>query len=519
MEREQYNIDDILSEVKKHREEQERLLRGDEAEIINEEPVKADEPEKPEEEAVEEEPIFSIEIDTRKETDEEPEEEVIPEPEPPVIEEAEDSADNNADEELPEEEAEPEEQEEQNEMIDILEMAEPIKEQAPETAKKDKKTKKNKKKTIVRIIELVLVLICIAIIIGGYFVNRMLNNVAEEDDTFDAITYYDGMDFLQEDFPLIEEASAYDIYGYKDYLKSWYQNGDPVRSTHVLNVLLVGEDTREEQISNTSRADSAIIASINIDTGVIHMTSILRDLYVYYEVDGEGYYGKINESASMGGLNTYITTLERTYKIAIDGYAVINFANFPKLIDALGGVEINITEREINEVNNHPNVYDDVGRVYIEKTFEGSEGVMKLDGKQALAYCRIRHIDSDFARADRQKYVLSVLLDKVKSSSTLDAVKAVNELSKYTKTSYSKSELISIGNLALRDGWLNYQIQQTNVPAEENRAGGQYFSVSYNNWIWLADIPKDARELQTSIYGKSNIKLNENRANYIAMGR
>lgn len=517
MEKEQYNIDDILSEVKKHREEQERLLRG-------EEPVKeeADELVGDTEPVNEHEPEFTLETDTAEEESEPITAELDEVEQAAEFEEFKESEELEVQEieKEVEPEAEPEVEDDTatDELINIFDITEPEKQ---EEEKETKKPKKNKKKIIKDIILVVLIIICVAGIVGALFLNHMLNNVAEDEDDnpYDAVTYYDGMDFLQEDFPLIEEASAYDIYGYKDYLKNWYQNGDPVRSTHVLNVLLIGEDTREENISNTSRADSSIIASINIDTGVIHMTSVLRDLYVYYEVDGEGYYGKINESASMGGINTYIKTLERTYKIAIDGYAVINFANFPKLIDALGGVEINITDAEINEINNHPRVYDDVGEVYIEKTFEGNEGMMKLDGKQALAYCRIRHIDSDFARADRQKYVLSVLLDKVRNSNTWDAVKAVNQLSKYTKTSYSKSELISIGNLALRDGWLNYQIQQTNVPTEENRLGDQYFSVSYNNWIWLADIPKDASELQTAIYGKSNIKLNEQRADYISMGR
>ena len=61
----------------------------------------------------------------------------------------------------------------------------------------------------------------------------------------------------------------------------------PVSSTHVLNILLIGEDTRDEKITDTSRADSAIIASINVDTKEIHLTSVLRDLYVYFEVDGK----------------------------------------------------------------------------------------------------------------------------------------------------------------------------------------------------------------------------------------
>lgn len=550
MEKEQYNIDDILAEVKKHREAQEKRENS-----TGETPQEAVE-QKAEEKAanVQEEQKDSagenggeenghggFEInDSFSKPEKEEELNIVEKQEKSPAEESpkeketfeesetkdEDAAFSQNDDPLQSDEQEEEpdtntqHEEKKEEMVDIMKVSA---DSAPEYKKKEKvkffKTKKGK--IVKNIILTVLIVLVVACIVGVVLLSRMLDNVAEDDKadvTYDAVTYYEGMDFLQEDFPLITEPSAYEIYGYKDYLKNWYENGDPVRSSHVLNVLLIGEDTREEEISDASRADSAIIASINVDTGVIHMTSILRDLYVYYEVDGEGYYGKINESASYGGLNCYITTVERNYKIAIDGYAVVNFSSFPKIIDALGGVDINITSAEINEINNNPNVYGDVGEVYIEKNFDGDEGVMTLDGIQALAYCRIRHIDGDDKRADRQKAVLSEILDKVKGSSTLDAVKAVNQLSKYTKTSYSKSELISIGNLALRDNWLNYTISSNNVPAVENRKGGQYFSVSYNNWIWLADIPKDAYELQTKIYGKSNIQLNENRPDYISMG-
>lgn len=411
-------------------------------------------------------------------------------------------------------------------MVDILQLSTQEEEkqiEVPEQQEQPVKQKffKTKKGKILKAFIIILVLAIIAAGVGAaiYF-NKMLNNVADEDtEPYKAVEYYDGMDFLQEDFPMIDEQSAGEVYSYKEYLKYWYQNGDPVRSSHVMNILLIGEDTREEEISDTSRADSAIIVSVNIDTGNIYMTSILRDLYVYYEVNGEGHYGKINEAASNGGMNTYINTLERYYKISIDNYAVVNFASFPKIIDALGGVEIPLTDAEVYEVNNHQVRYGYVTLPQAQYDAEGNPQKVMLSGEQALAYCRIRKIDSDNARADRQKTVLSQLFAEMKNSGTLDAVKVVNQLSQYTKTGFTKKELVSIGNLAIRDGWLNYNVKTTNVPSTENSLGGQYFSVSYNNWIWLADIPKDAYELQMMIYGKSNIRLSENRPDYISMGK
>lgn len=539
MDKESYSIDDILSEVKKHRAEQEN-------ENVNETPIKEVKPEPEEKEEVkvfedkrpkEEEqntvedktivmkPIVE-EVQNEEESEEtfsQKNEEETSESEIPTIEEEENSyTDSEISDNQKTEEEKPEG------MVDLLslaqddaEVARVIREEATEIKEEKKKTKfsKTKKgKAIISIIIILLVMIIAAGVFALLYANNMLNKVTDDKngEDYSMSTYYDGMDFLKEDFPSIKEASAGEVYSYAEYLKQWYQNGDPVSSTHVLNILLIGEDTREEKISDTSRADSAIIASINIDTKEIHLTSVLRDLYVYFEVDGKGQYGKINAAASMGGMKCYINAIERYYKIAINNYAVVNFNSFPKIIDELGGVTIKITSAEINEINNHPKTY---GGVTIKQTFDGTEGKMLLNGKQALAYCRIRHIDSDGARANRQKTVLNALLKKMSNGGTVDTVKTVNALADYVYTGYSKKELISIGNTALKDGWLDFSMKTKNVPAEENCAGGQKFSAAPNNWIWLADIPKDAYELQMEIYGKSNIELSDDRPAYIEMGK
>ena len=537
MEKESYSIDDILSEVKRRRESENTEAQ------VSAQTYKQAEPEK----KIEAEPELKDDIKVQQPevkvsvAEEEPTKtEVFVEKEentakgdtadiviPTIEEEKNGSTDTDEVEEnesvasINQSQAEPQEN---NDMVDLFSLAGgevilPQKAEAPKKEEKVKFSKTKKGKAIISIIVILLVMIVAAGVFAIFYANNMLNKVTDDNKggtDYEMGTYYNGMDFLKEDFPTIEEASAGDVYSYKEYLKQWYQNGDPVSSTHVLNILLIGEDTRDEKITDTSRADSAIIASINVDTKEIHLTSVLRDLYVYFEVDGKGQYGKINAAASMGGMKCYINTIERYYKIAINNYAVVNFNSFPKIIDALGGVPIKITSAEINEINNHPRVY---GKVTIKQTFDGTEGTMKLNGKQALAYCRIRHIDSDGARANRQKTVLNALLNKMKKSGTVDTVKTVNQLAGYVYTGYNKKELISIGNTALRDGWLDYEMKTKNVPAVENCKGGSRFSVAPGNWIWLADVPKDAYELQMEIYGKSNIKLSENRPAYIEMGR
>ncbi len=420
-----------------------------------------------------------------------------------------------------------------DEMIDLFSLSGKHEELPAETGKKNKKSKKQKgpdatpwRKTKKGKISIAIIVVLVVLIAaGGIFAACYLNGLLGKftDDTEDyqkTDTSYHGMDFLKENFPEITEPSASDATTYKEYLKNWYKNGDPVSSTHVKNILLIGEDTREEEISDTSRADSAIIASVNIDTGKITLTSVLRDLYVYFEVDGEGQYDKINGAASRGGMKEYINTVERYYKIQIDNYAVVNFASFPKIIDSLGGVTITITDREINEINNHPKRY---GNVYIEKSYEGTEGKQKLSGKQALAYCRIRKIDTDNARADRQKTVLLQVFKKMKGSSSTELLKVVNDLVGYVYTGYSKKELVSLATYAFSNGWMNYETQTFSVPTLDHAKGGNFLigatqltpcGSSQGLWLWKSDIPQDAYDLQMKIYGKSNIKLAENRCDY-----
>jgi len=302
-------------------------------------------------------------------------------------------------------------------------------------------------------------------------------------------------------------------------VKKWYYNGKPVSSTHVLNVLLIGEDTRDEEIiEEDTRADSAIIASVNVDTGEIILTSILRDAYCYWEkVEGDkttGEYGKINGAMSTGGLDCYIRTVENMYKINIDNYAIVNFSSFERIVDILGGVDIEMTQKEINEINNHQKRYNHV-KIY------GEPGVLHLRGDEALAYCRIRKIDSDGARADRQKTVLLQLFQKAKQASSLKAVEVITELLPYVKTGFSKNELVSIAKYALTHGWLQYKTSTYTVPNDEgltDEAGkaikGCVGGTFYGAWIWKVDFPLYAQITQNRIYGKTNITLAEKRPKF-----
>lgn len=535
LEKESYSIDDILSEVKSRRAKENQEAKSPEISdktnddtIINEnEDIPAEDNEdnsdmpesEKEAEQVKEEQFVINEKNAQEDEDFSiSEKEADENTAAPVTEESPKKAENEAKEtDMPKDAP----KQEKAEYVDLLSMANDLGENATAQSEEEKepeqkdrffKTKKG------RIIKTVLIILLIAVLVFGaaagvYIKNALDNMTSNEPEPYDQ--EWRGMSQLIENYPEIVEKEASELSSLQDMIKTWYYNGAPCSSTHVTNVLLIGEDTRGSEIlEEETRADSAIIVSVNIDTKQITLTSVLRDTYTYWEnTPGDaatGEFGKINASM-LGGIGNYINCIEKMYKIDIDNYVIVNFDSFESIIDELGGVDLELTNAEINEINNNPERY---GYVSIDKTFEGSEGTLHLTGEQALAYCRIRYIDSDNARADRQKNCLFKIFEKVKDGSSVTQLKAVNALLPYVKTGFSSSEIVSIAKYALSQGWLNFDINMVNVPnarINERGAGGEY----YGAWCWKSDFPQDANFVQTLLYGKSSIILAQERVDIL----
>ena len=190
-----------------------------------------------------------------------------------------------------------------------------------------------------------------------------------------------------------------------------------------LNILLLGSD--ERALSESARTDTMIICSINQSTWEVKLTSIMRDTAVKYDDLGEhnGTY-RINAANYFGGPEFAMKTVNECFGMNIQYYAMVNFFGFQKIAEALGGIDVDISEAEMNEINNKlyeqykiakkigeaaPTVENDLMTTYGPGTH--------LNGHQTLAYARVRSIDSDFSRAERQRKVLSQLAEKLKEKS------------------------------------------------------------------------------------------------------
>lgn len=225
---------------------------------------------------------------------------------------------------------------------------------------------------------------------------------------------------------------------YDDKQENQYvQSSELQSSAGVKNILLLGVDARKDQDNKTSHPDSMMLVSVDTKHKCIKMVSFLRDSWVY--IPSKGYNQRLNTSGQEYGYSGIVDAIEYNFGVDIDGYVVTNFEMFKAMVDSIGGVEIEVTEKEAKEVTKHKKRY---GNVKLEA------GKQVLNGEQALAYSRIRKIDTDFMRAKRQRTVITSILNEVKSN-PLKLYKLAKNSAPYLETDLTKSELKRIALTAL----------------------------------------------------------------------
>lgn len=289
-----------------------------------------------------------------------------------------------------------------------------------------------------------------------------------------------------------------------EFLYRWANNGgEKMYSPNVINVLLCGVDS-ETGNSDAGRSDIMMLVSINKKTETITLVSLLRDSWTYMSLprrDGSyyDYYFKLNSAYSYGGPTTLLNTIENNYKIEIDQFIAVDFVSFPKLIDALGGVTVDVQDYEAN---------------YIRRTSSHKQfpyGRAKLNGDQALIYSRIRKCDadSDISRTRRQRSIIKSLIDSAKTATNGQLLNAFTQISPYLRTGYTQSEVFALIAQAYANGWMNYNMTEIILPNEDyvDRASTQIDG----HWAWIADYASCAQKLQLALYGQTNIVLDDSR--------
>ena len=355
------------------------------------------------------------------------------------------------------------------------------------------KDKKRRAKNLYFI--LVMLLCCVTVAMG--FITEKLDLMDTGDDTVISGNTSNEIIFEEDDLEMMQ---AIDSAGsLNDFLYQWANNGGTLYSSkNVINILLVGLDSKDA-LKYGGRSDSLILVSLNKKTEKISMCSFFRDSWCYMNLSGRDSYSKINASYLYGGPDALIDTIEKNFKIDIDYYVAVDFSSFRDIIDALGGITVEVQEYEAAYINRtNPDFYIEAGPA------------VKLTGKQALVFARIRKsdYDSDVSRTRRQRQVITSLIQSAKNASLSQLNNTLDALFAYVKTDLTKSQILSYAAQALTKGWINYEITQFTLSDKEIFRTGWVGSAA----VVFIDYPLAAQKVQTEIYGESNIVLDENRA-------
>lgn len=234
--------------------------------------------------------------------------------------------------------------------------------------------------------------------------------------------------------------------------------------TGIFNVAFFGVDARDGSLGKGNRSDTIMICSIDMDSHEVRLISIYRDTYLNL---GNDTYKKCNTAYAQGGPEQAIGMINMNTDMYVTDYITIGFEGLVKAVDALGGIEMEITETEITHLNNYQSTMAE--EMNIEYTPIKEPGLQTINGLQATAYCRIRYGGGDdFRRAQRQRDVLAAMMEKGKKASIGSLTEAMNAVLPNVRTSLDVEDILSVLGMVG-----DYQITVSDgFPFEGMRNGG-----------------------------------------------
>ena len=255
----------------------------------------------------------------------------------------------------------------------------------------------------------------------------------------------------------------------------------------VRNIALLGLDTRQD--NDVGRSDAIVILTIDKEHKKIKLTSIARDTYV--SIDGHSK-DKLTHAYAYGKSQLSVKTLNQNFDLEISDYVTMNFYGLAHVIDYIGGIDINVTEAEKNELNK--NIFPEMRSLKMECPNITAAGEQRLNGAQAVCYARIRHIDSDVQRGNRQKTVLIAMFNKAKSLGALKLPQFAQMFLKECETSLSTNDIMALGSWGLV---ASPEFEQLSVPNENIPSSGKIIK---GVWYYVYDLETAKKEIKDFIF-------------------
>ncbi|MEX6586757.1 LCP family protein [Paraclostridium bifermentans] len=268
--------------------------------------------------------------------------------------------------------------------------------------------------------------------------------------------------------------SIYDSSAAKD-VKNKIEKADD--KDGITNILLAGVDGNNLEKGN--RSDSMMVLTIDEKNNDIRITSLARDTYVQIPGYGEE---KLTHAYAYGGPALLLQTIDKNFGLKIDKYAVVSFSSFEKIIDAMGGVEIDVLPKEVS---------------YIQGV--DSAGKQTLNGAEALAYSRIRYADDAYQRDNRQRTVMQAAYNKL-ASNPGDLMEIGNTILGYTKTNMPPMEIFKLANKVIKMNFTEFP--QLEFPLDGHREGKTLSQEK--GWVILWDKEYNNEQLKKFIFDYKN---------------
>ena len=268
----------------------------------------------------------------------------------------------------------------------------------------------------------------------------------------------------------------------------YVDSSELMQDRKVVNILLIGVDGSSSDES--LRSDTMLLVSIDRNNKKIKLTSFLRDTWAL--IPSTNAYNKLNAACSYGGAQLVIDTIEYNYNIKIDHYMLVGFDMFQTIIDSIGGIDVEVTEKEAAFMR---------ATAKATRNIQAGESV-HMDGAQALVYCRIRKLDSDFMRTYRQRKVITALITKAKNTDLLTLKKLADEVLPMIQTDISPMELTKLLFGAVR--YISYDVKSERVPCDNT-----WTSKSINGQsVIVTDFDANIQFLRNYLYSTDEVEEN-----------
>ncbi len=259
----------------------------------------------------------------------------------------------------------------------------------------------------------------------------------------------------------------------------------------VKNIALLGIDSRKD--NDSGRSDAVLVLTIDKQHKKIKLTSIARDTYV--QIDGHSQ-DKLTHAYAYGKSDLAVKTLNKNFDLEITDYVTVNFFGFARIIDYIGGVTIDVDKKEMNNLNS--TIIPEINKKGLPCEKIKKTGLQQLTGAQAMCYSRIRKVDSDIMRGNRQKEVLSAMFDKVKGMSVTKLPALTEMILSECKTSLSTNDIMSMGMWAVTS---SPEIVNLSIPNDNIKSSGKIIrGVRY----YVYDLETAKQEIKDFIFETGN---------------